>query len=78
MRGLCLGLRPRAHLNSISVYPGMAVTRGTPIGTVGSTGHATGPHLHYQREVCVTGVSLPSRFVEAGVPAGGAFVTSAL
>jgi hypothetical protein len=67
-----------AHLSTVSVYPGMAVTRGTPIGTVGATGHATGPHLHYQREVCATGVSLPSRFVEAGVPEGGTVVTSAL
>jgi hypothetical protein len=37
-----------AHLDSIRVSPGQPVFRETVIGTVGSTGWATGPHLHYQ------------------------------
>lgn len=33
--------------NSILVKNGDVLNRGDAIGTVGSTGHATGPHLHY-------------------------------
>ncbi|MCD6356551.1 MAG: peptidoglycan DD-metalloendopeptidase family protein [Anaerolineaceae bacterium] len=37
-----------AHLNSISVTCGQSVTQGLPIGTCGSTGNSTGPHLHFE------------------------------
>ena len=36
------------HLGSFSITDGQTVTAGTPIGTVGSTGMASGPHLHYE------------------------------
>jgi murein DD-endopeptidase MepM/ murein hydrolase activator NlpD len=39
------------HLTKTLVMRGQTVARGEPIGTVGSTGRSTGPHLHYGVEV---------------------------
>jgi murein DD-endopeptidase MepM/ murein hydrolase activator NlpD len=36
------------HLKEVQVKPGDRVKRGQRLGTVGTTGNTTGPHLHYE------------------------------
>jgi len=40
-----------AHLSGISVQRGAAVATGTQLGTVGATGNADGPNLHFEVRV---------------------------
>jgi murein DD-endopeptidase MepM/ murein hydrolase activator NlpD len=44
-----------AHLSRVMVDPGQVVGAGQRLGSVGTTGNATGPHLHF--EVRVGGVA---------------------
>jgi murein DD-endopeptidase MepM/ murein hydrolase activator NlpD len=61
-----------AHLGRVSVREGARVHPGAIIGTVGCTGHATGPHLHFGVRVDGTTVNpqayLPALSDSPGLP----------
>jgi murein DD-endopeptidase MepM/ murein hydrolase activator NlpD len=53
--GKCVKIRHKngletlyGHLSKVNVKPGQMVSTGQVIGLVGSTGHSTGNHLHYE------------------------------
>jgi murein DD-endopeptidase MepM/ murein hydrolase activator NlpD len=43
-----------SHMQSVRVTPGQAVRQGEVIGTLGSTGRATGPHLDWRVNLYLT------------------------
>jgi len=55
-----------AHLDSINVTEGQEVELGTIVGTRGSTGWSTGPHLHFQ--INVFGIPVNPRVFLSGNP----------
>ncbi|HWA90038.1 MAG TPA: peptidoglycan DD-metalloendopeptidase family protein [Rhizomicrobium sp.] len=61
-----LGIHTRyGHLSAVLVRVGTKVTKGFPVGKLGSTGRSTGPHVHY--EIWYDDVVRnPSKFIEAG------------
>ncbi len=56
-----------AHLHDTFVAPGSQVTTGQFIGTIGSTGRSTGPHLHW--ELWLNGINVdPMQWVQEVFP----------
>jgi murein DD-endopeptidase MepM/ murein hydrolase activator NlpD len=66
-----------AHLSGFAVIAGQDVRRGDILGYVGSSGHATGPHLHYEVRIHDTPVN-PSKYLHAAPRqvASGPFTTT--
>ncbi len=51
-----------AHLSGFAVITGQDVHKGDVLGYVGSSGHSTGPHLHYEVRIHDTPVN-PSKYL---------------
>lgn len=50
------------HTSEVFVHEGQKISRGAMVAHVGSTGHSTGPHLHY--EIHVDGIAVdPMRYI---------------
>jgi murein DD-endopeptidase MepM/ murein hydrolase activator NlpD len=65
------GLATRfGHVSEISVKVGQIVRIGEIIGSIGSTGLSTGPHLHYETRVEGDAVD-PQKFLRAGIRLSG-------
>ena len=67
------------HLDQVNVKPGDLLAAGAPIGAVGQTGRATGPHLHWGVYLNGTAVNpalllepLATGRADQGTPAPGA------
>ncbi len=52
-----------AHLSRMDVMEGQEIRQGEIVGRVGTTGRATGPHLHYEVRIHSTPVN-PYRFMQ--------------
>lgn len=61
-----------AHLSSITTWVGEKVTGGTRIGYVGSTGHSTGPHLHFEVRRYDTAIDPAPRLLSTVAATAGA------
>lgn len=65
-----------AHLRDLNVKPGETVDLSKPVGTLGSTGKSTGPHLHYS-EKDASGNIIPVSADKISLPAQKAALMSA-
>jgi murein DD-endopeptidase MepM/ murein hydrolase activator NlpD len=67
-----------AHMATVEVTEGQTVTAGEAIGTVGSRGNSTGPHLHFELRLDGAGVEPMSVLAPTSFADGGAFVNGAI
>lgn len=74
-----------AHLDSVLVSVGQPVQAGSPLGTVGSTGNASGSHLHFEERIGTevvdawfSGVKFPMNSTQASRNCGQAIVDTPL
>ena len=56
-----------AHLSQLLVVPGEEVRRNEIIALTGTSGHTTGPHIHYEVRVAGTAVN-PYRYLRTSAP----------
>lgn len=54
-----------AHMSRVAVSAGQSVAGGTVLGYVGATGHATGPHLHFEVRLFGTPIDPVPRMLDA-------------
>ena len=66
-----------AHLNSIgkAVRKGARIAQGDTVGTVGQTGWATGPHLHYEFRIAGEARNPLALALPPAAPIAAAFCT---
>jgi murein DD-endopeptidase MepM/ murein hydrolase activator NlpD len=64
-----------AHLSQALVQEGQKVRRGDIIGLVGSSGHSTGPHLHYEVRLDGRAVN-PMKLIKLSKSLDGALFTA--
>ena len=61
-----------AHLSQVTSWVGESVSGGTRIGYVGATGHATGPHLHFEVHYRNVAIDPAPLFLGTAATAAGA------
>jgi murein DD-endopeptidase MepM/ murein hydrolase activator NlpD len=67
-----------AHMDTVGVTDGQIVSAGNAIGTVGSRGNSTGPHLHFELRLDGSGVDPMAVLSPTSFADGGAFVNGAI
>ena len=67
-----------AHMDTVGVTDGQIVSAGNAIGTVGSRGNSTGPHLHFELRLDGSGVDPMAVLTPTSFADGGAFVNGAI